>query len=162
MLNKRKNNIRSYIVAVIVPLAVGVLSALLTRGNMDIYSQVKTPPLSPPAFLFPVVWTILYVLMGVSSGLVWNRRENDLQAARSGLMYYAASLAFNFTWSIIFFNLRSFLVALAWLLVLLYLIICTIIEYRKVSLVAARLQIPYVVWVSFAGYLNAGIWLLNR
>lgn len=161
MLSGRKANIRSYIVATVIPLAVGILSALLTKENMNIYAEVKTPPLAPPGFLFPVVWTILYILMGISSAVIWNRRENNLQAARSGLMYYIASLAFNFTWSIIFFNLRSFLVALAWLLVLLYLIVCTVVEYKKVYQVAAYLQIPYIVWVSFAGYLNAGIWWLN-
>ena len=162
MLRKVKINVKSYIISIIIPLAVGALSALLTRENMDIYGQVATPPLAPPAFLFPIVWTALYVLMGISAAMVWGRREVNYMAANSGLIYYAISLAFNFTWSIIFFNLRSFFVALAWLLVLLYLVVCTVAEYKKVAPVAAKLQIPYVVWVCFAGYLTAGIWWLNR
>lgn len=157
-----KGTIKTYAIAIAIPLAVGILSALLTMGNMDIYSEVITPPLSPPSILFPIVWTILYVLMGVSSGLVWQNREVDKRSADKGLLYYAMSLVFNFLWSIIFFNLRQFLAAFIWLLVLLYLIIRTILSYRKVSLPAALLQIPYALWVTFAGYLNLGIWFLNR
>ena len=88
--------------------------------------------------------------------------KGDAEAADKGLSYYAVSLAFNFAWSIVFFNLRWFLFAFFWLLILLYLIIRTILCYKKVSTVAAYLQIPYVIWVAFAGYLNFGIWWLNR
>lgn len=162
MKKETKQIIKTFVIAIAIPLAVGILSALLTRNSMDIYSEVETPPLSPPSILFPIVWTILYVLMGVSSALVWLNREKDPKSAESGLLYYAVSLAFNFTWSIIFFNFRWFLFAFVWLLVLLYLIVRTILSYRKVSPVAAYLQIPYAVWVTFAGYLNVGIWLLNK
>ncbi len=162
MTNETKKNIKVFVIAIAMPVAVGLLSAFLTRNSMDIYSEVETPPLSPPSILFPIVWTILYVLMGISSALVWINREKDPKSAESGLLYYAVSLAFNFAWSIVFFNFRWFLFAFVWLLVLLYLIIRTILSYRKVSPVAAYLQIPYAVWVAFAGYLNAGIWILNR
>ncbi len=157
-----KTRIKTYAVAIALPVAVGVLSALLTMDNMQIYSEIRTPPLSPPSILFPIVWTILYVLMGVSSGNVWLNRRVDLRRAQSGLGYYAVSLFFNFCWSIIFFNMRQFLFAFVWLLALLYFIIRTILDYHKVSPVAAYLQIPYAVWVAFAGYLNFGIWILNR
>ena len=157
-----KTRIKTYAVAIALPVAVGVLSALLTMDNMRIYSEIQTPPLSPPSILFPIVWTILYVLMGVSSGNVWLNRRVDLRRAQSGLGYYSVSLFFNFCWCIIFFNMRQFLFAFVWLLALLYFIIRTILDYRKVSPLAAYLQIPYAVWVAFAGYLNFGIWILNR
>ncbi len=162
MSEETKGRIKTYVIAIAIPLAVGILSSLLTMGNMDIYRELNTPPLSPPSILFPIVWTILYVLMGVSSGLVWENKAVNPAKADEGLLYYAMSLVFNFLWSIIFFNLRQFLVSFVWLLVLLYLIIRTILSYRKVSPAAAYLQIPYALWVTFAGYLNFGIWMLNR
>ena len=158
---KLKQNVKTYIIAILIPLAVGIIAALLTRGNMQIYSEVRMPPLSPPAILFPIVWTILYILMGISSAIVWINRENDPNSADAGLTYYAVSLFFNFTWSIIFFNFRWFLFSFIWLLFLLYFIVRTVQSYKNVSVVAAYLQIPYILWVVFAGYLNLGIWVLN-
>ena len=152
----------TYLVAIAIPLAVGISSALLTRDSMQIYGTLRTPPLSPPAVLFPIVWTTLYVLMGVSSARVWLRRHRDPKAADNGLSAYILSLAFNFVWSILFFNLRQFFFAFIWLLVLLYLILRTVLAYRKVAPTAALLQLPYLLWVTFAGYLNLGIFILNR
>lgn len=160
MKTQTKRNILIYSVSIAVPVAVGVISALLTMGNMDIYKELATPPLSPPSVLFPVVWTVLYILMGISCAMVWKYRKTDKNADKA-LYYYAASLVFNFVWSILFFNLRLFLPALIWLLMLLYLIIRTVICYFKVYRPAAYLQIPYIVWVAFAGYLNLGIRILN-
>lgn len=160
MNSKTKKNIIVYAVSIAVPLAVGALSALLTSGNMDIYQELKTPPLSPPSILFPIVWTILYILMGVSCAMVWKYRKTDKNAEKA-LYYYAASLVFNFVWSILFFNQRLFTPAFIWLLMLLYLIIRTVICYSKVYKPAAYLQIPYIFWVAFAGYLNLGIRILN-
>nr|MBE6545271.1 tryptophan-rich sensory protein [Oscillospiraceae bacterium] len=151
-----------YSVAIAIPLTVGIIAAALTRNNMDIYGQLKTPPLSPPAILFPIVWTILYILMGVSSAIVYLDREKNRRAVKKGLTYYAVSLVLNFAWSIIFFNLEAAFFALIVLITLLYCIVRTIIEYLKVKPLAAYLQIPYALWVAFAGYLNAGIWLLNQ
>lgn len=161
MLKKIKEALPTYIVAVALPLAVGAVSALLTRENMDIYSELSVPPLAPPAWLFPIAWTILYILMGISSAMVYLQREHEPQMAERGLIVYFLSLVVNFTWSIIFFNMRSFIFAFIWLLLLVYLIIRTILYYRRVSPVAAYLQIPYLIWVLFAGYLNLGIYLLS-
>lgn len=161
MREETKRKLKVYAVAIVIPLAVGGLAAFLTRDNMQIYNAVATPPLSPPSFLFPIVWTILYILMGVSSAMIWLRREEAPAEADKGIAYYAISLAFNFAWSILFFNFRWFLFAFLWLLVLLFLILGTIFSYRKISPIAAKLQIPYALWVAFAGYLNIGIWLLN-
>lgn len=157
-----KKQTRNFIVSVAISLGVGILSALLTRGNMNIYEEVSTPPLSPPSFLFPVVWTVLYVLMGISAAMVYNTRTSPLARRKEALTLYYVSLFFNFFWSIIFFNIRAFLLAFVWLLVLLALIILTIVKYYKINKTAAYLQIPYAVWVTFAGYLNFGIWLLNK
>ena len=161
MQSETKKKISAYVIAIAIPLAVGALSALLTRGNMEIYGEINMPPLAPPGWPFPVVWTVLYVLMGVSSALVYLKRERNPESAKRGLTYYAVSLVFNFFWSIIFFNLERYFFAFLWLLVLLYLIVKTILSYRKVSPLAAYLQIPYAVWVAFAGYLNVAIWYLN-
>jgi len=157
-----KKKIKVYAIAIAIPLLVGLLSALLTRESMNIDETVNTPPLSPPSILFPIVWSILYVLMGISSAMVYLRRENDPDSASRGLAFYGASLFVNFLWSIIFFNMQKFLFAFVWLLLLLYLIVKTVFFYKKVYPTAAYLQIPYILWVSFAGYLNLAIYLLNR
>ena len=160
-IDKIKPYISTYIVAIAIPLIVGVLSALITKDNMDIYGELNTPPLAPPAWLFPVAWSILYILMGVSSAMVFLDREKNPDFAKCGLRYYVVSLVLNFGWSIIFFNIRAFLFSFLWLLLLLFTIVKTILCYSKVNRIAAYLQIPYALWVAFAGYLNAGIWLLN-
>ena len=157
-----KKQTRIYIISVAISLGVGIVSALLTRGNMNIYEEVSTPPLSPPSFLFPVVWTVLFVLMGISAAMVLTTHISPLARRREALYVYGVSLFFNFFWSIIFFNLRAFLIAFVWLLVLLALIILTIVKYYRINKTAAYLQIPYAVWVTFAGYLNFGIWILNK
>ena len=151
-----------WVVSIAIPLAVGGLSALCTAGNMDLYGEVQTPPLSPPSIVFPIAWTILYIWMGVSAALVYLRIPKDGKNSRQGLLFYALSLFFNFFWSIFFFDLRAFLFSFFWLLVLFVLILLTILRYAKVSKAAALLQVPYALWVGFAGYLNLGIWLLNR
>ena len=162
MWKKIKPYLPSYIVAIAIPLAVGLAAAALTRDSMDIYDQLSVPPLAPPAPVFPIVWSVLYILMGVSSAGIYSSRELNPEAAKRGLTYYGESLIFNFAWSIIFFKFSAALAALACLVVLFYLIVRTILEYRKVKPWCAYLQIPYAVWVAFAGYLNAGIWLLNQ
>lgn len=159
--NRISPYILTYSVAIAIPLAVGIASAALTRENMNIYEKLNTPPLSPPSILFPIVWTILYILMGISSAMVYIDKEKNLEAAKRGFIYYGISLVLNFSWSIVFFNLQAALVALVILVVMLYFIIRTILEYYKVKPSAAYLQIPYAIWVAFAGYLNVGIWLLN-
>lgn len=156
-----KADYKIFIPAILLPLFVGGLSALLTGDNMNIYEELKTPAFSPPAIIFPIVWTALYILMGISSGIIWLNREKNTIAATKGLFIYIISLAFNFLWSIVFFNMRKFLAAFVILLMLLYLILNTIQFYSKVSKKAAYLQIPYLLWVTFAGYLNIAIWFLN-
>lgn len=162
MKNKTLRNVITFVISIFIPLATGIAASLITMDSMNIYQEIITPPLSPPSILFPIVWTILYILMGVSSALIIINRQNDVENADLGIAYYAISLAFNFVWSLIFFNFRYYLFAFIWLLALLYLIIRTITSYHKVYPIAAYLQIPYAVWVAFAGYLNIAIYLLNK
>ena len=156
-----KEKIKSYLFFILSALAVGGLSAFFTRNSMSIYDDILTPPLSPPSIVFPIVWTVLFTLMGISAAMIYNSDVPQKQK-ESALLTYALSLAVNFFWSLIFFNLRAFLFAFLWLLLLLYLIIKTILQYYKINKLAAYLQIPYAVWVTFAGYLTLGIWWLNR
>lgn len=159
--DKIKPYILPYSIAIAIPLTVGIASAALTKDSMDVYGELNAPPLAPPAFLFPIVWSVLFILMGISSAMIFTKKEPNPEAAKRGLIYYAVSLVLNFAWSIVFFNLQASFFALLVLIALLYCIARTILEYRKVWPAAAYLQIPYALWVGFAGYLNAGIWLLN-
>lgn len=128
-----KQKIKPYIISVAISLSVGIISALLTRENMNIYEDVATPPLSPPSILFPIVRTILYTLMGISAAMIFTTRTSPLQRKKEALYVYGLSLFFNFFWSIIFFNIRAFLFAFIWLLILLILIILTIVKYAKIN-----------------------------
>ena len=159
---RKKSTAITYAVSIAIPLLVGGLSALLTMKNMSLYEEIVQPTLAPPPILFPIVWTVLYVLMGVSAAMIYNDRRVEKSERTSALMPYAASLFVNFLWSILFFNFRAFLPAFIWLILLEFLIIMSIISYRRINTGAAYLQIPYAIWVAFAGYLNLAIWLLNR
>ncbi len=152
---------KSYIISVAIALGVGALSALVTRGSMDIYGTLNQPPLSPPSFLFPIVWSVLFVLMGIGSAGVWEKGNKNPDIVKRPLTIYAINLWVNFLWSIIFFNLRAFLFAFVWLIFLIAIIITMIIEFRKVCKWCSNLQIPYLLWCLFALYLNAGIYILN-
>ena len=159
---KYKGYIPSFLVSIAIPLAVGLLSALLTKNNMSIYDEIKTPPLAPPAILFPIAWSILYILMGVSSFIVYHNKNHENERwAKEGLTYYIISLVFNFLWSILFFNARVFAIAVVCLLILLFFIIKTVLAYFRVKPTSAYLQIPYILWVAFAAYLNIAIAILN-
>ncbi len=146
-----------YLFFILTALFVGGFSAIITMNNMDIYGSILTPPLSPPGFLFPVVWTILYILMGVSAALVYTSDGKW----NTALTVWCIQLGFNFLWSILFFNLKAFLFSFIWLVALLALIVTMIIMFNKYSKPASYLQIPYLLWVVFAGYLNFSIYLLN-
>ncbi len=141
--------------------AVGMLSGFLTRKGSELYSQtIAKPPLSPPSIVFPIVWGILFLLMGIGAARIY---LSPASAERSmSLRIFLVQLGFNFFWSIIFFNFQRFGLAFGWLLILWGLILWMIFSFRKVDLLAALLQIPYFLWVTFAAYLNFGVWMLNR
>lgn len=141
-------------------LAVGGLSGFLTSMGTDSFDALTKPPLTPPSFLFPIVWTVLFILMGVGAARIF---MTEPTAARNrALIVYVVQLAVNFLWSIIFFNLQAYAFAFFWLILLWVLILTMIYLFCKVDKPAALLQIPYAIWVTFAGYLNLMIWLLNR
>lgn len=150
-----------YSVSIAIPLAVGITSAAITRDGMNIYEKLSIPPLAPPSWVFPIVWTLLFILMGISSAMIFTNRKANTTSAKSGLKNYGISLALNFLWSIVFFNLQAAFFALIILIILLFSIIKTIVDYFKVNEKAAYLQLPYAIWVAFAGYLNLVIWIIN-
>ncbi len=157
-----RNKIKVYAAAIAIALATGALSAFLTRNSMDMYTSIRQPPLAPPPFLFPIVWTILFVLMGVGAALVYlEGKEKDISSGEA-LRVWAAQLIINFFWSIIFFNMQSYLFSFIWLLLLLAAIALMIVSFAGISKTAAWLQVPYLLWVVFAGYLNLMIYVLNR
>ncbi len=155
-----KKKILSYVIGILIPLAVGGFSALLTKDNMDIYDTVVKPALAPPGILFPIAWSILYVLMGIGSALVFNA-EVDARSKRKALILYGAQLFVNFFWSILFFNKRLFLASFLWLVLLWGLIVAMIASFYKIHKGTGLIQLPYLIWVTFAGYLNLAIYLLN-
>lgn len=152
---------RTFIISISVSLAIGGFSAFLTRDNMQLFGEINKPLLSLPAFLFPVVWTILYILMGFSSAVVFDHRKFKKREAETGLILYAVNLFLNFFWSIIFFNFRAYTFAFVWILILWSVILAMIAQFYKVNRLSAYLQIPYFIWVTFAGYLILGISILN-
>ena len=154
--------VKPYIISITISLVVGILSALLTKDSMDVYQIINKPPLNPPMILFPVVWTILFVLMGISSAIVYKKRQANKTEAYGALRIYGIQLVVNFFWSIIFCNMKAYLFAFIWLLLLWGLIITMIIKFKNIDLLAAYLQIPYFFWVTFAGYLNIMIYILNK
>lgn len=149
---------KELIISIAISLGVGLLSSFLTRNNMNVFTDIQKPPFTPPAWLFTVVWTILYVLMGISSYLIYIYESDNKKEA---LKVYAAQLAVNFSWSIIFFNYRMYLLAFAVLVLLWWLIVMMIQKFSAISQLAGKLQLPYLLWVTFAGYLNLAIYLLN-
>lgn len=148
---------KNLITCIAIPLAVGALASLLTKNSMENFAMLNKPAFAPPGFLLPVVWTILYVLMGFASYLVVTSQKPTGNA----LTVYGIQLVFNFFWSIFFFNFGLCLFAFIWLVLLWLLILLTAILFYPISKPAGYLMIPYLLWVTFAGYLNLGICLLN-
>lgn len=148
---------KKLIFCIAVPLAAGGLAGFLTRGGMETFRSLNKPAFSPPGWLFPVVWTVLYIFMGIASYLIITSGE----PARSALVIYGIQLIFNFFWSIIFFNRKAYLFSFIWLVLLWILILTTITLFFRISRSAGYLLLPYLLWVTFAGYLNFYIYLLN-
>ena len=151
-----KVNWKNLIISIAIPLAIGALSALLTRKGMKDFQTINQPPLAPPMWLFPIVWTCLFVLMGIASYLII-QRDFTLQS----LLFYALQLIFNFFWSIWFFNFGWYFFSFLWILCLWALILATTISFYKIYKPAGYLLLPYLFWVTFAAYLNLGIYFYN-
>ena len=144
------------IVYSLLPIVGGALVGLIISGYMN-YGDMVKPPLSPPSYIFPIVWTILYILMGISYFIATKDNENDKELNQ----IYILQLLVNFFWPIIFFVLKMYFTAFFWIILLLILVIIMIKELLKNNKISGYLQIPYLMWLLFATYLNIGIFLLN-
>lgn len=155
---------KNLILNIALPIGIGAVSGILTMGGMKEFASLNQPPLSPPGWIFPVAWTVLYALMGFATYLVCqseHRMTESFMSRESALQVYGAQLIVNFFWSIIFFGFNMYLLAFFWLLLLWALIIANIIFYGNIKPLAGWLLVPYLLWVTFAGYLNFGVFLLN-
>lgn len=148
---------KKLIASIAIPLAVGGAAAFLSRDGIQAFEALQKPTLTPPGWIFPIAWTILYILMGIASYLVIVSEKEH----RAALTLYAVSLVFNFLWPILFFGFGLYLFAFIWLVVLWILILLTAAAFFRISEPAGYLMVPYLLWVTFAGYLNFMIYLLN-
>jgi tryptophan-rich sensory protein len=153
-----KNNIKELLISIAIPLCLGILVSILTATSMNYNNMVK-PVFSPPAFLFPIVWTIIYILMGISSYLIYSSNNYYKDKA---LVLYISQLLVNLLWSFFFFSFEWYLFSFLWLILLIVLVILMIIHFYKINKISAYIQIPYLLWISYAAILNFSVFLLNR
>ena len=147
--------------SIAIPIVMGAVAGFLTRNAMQDFETLNQPPLSPPGWLFPIVWTILYVLMGISAYMI-KVADASTEEIDDALTIYRYQLIVNFLWPVFFFNFGWYLFAFAWLILLWILVILMIKKFYSISMPAAYLNIPYLLWLTFAAYLNLGVWWLNR
>ena len=155
-----KKNIIALIISILLAEGIGFLSGFLSMNSSVAYENFNKPSFSPPGWVFPVVWTILFFLMAVAAYRIWMKGKSGEDVTKA-LFLYIVQLFFNFLWSIIFFRLRLYAIAFLELLLLLVFILLTTFEFYRIDKPAAYLMIPYIAWVSFAGVLNYTIWMLN-
>ena len=153
-----KEKIKIYAISILAPLVLGAAVGLLTSGSMKDYNSLKQPALAPPAILFPIAWSLLYALMGISHGIL---KSNDLSTPDTETVYYA-QLIVNLIWPILFFVFGWRLVAFVWIILLDLLVFTMTLRFYRRDRTAGALQIPYCLWVIFASYLNLSTYLLNR
>lgn len=151
------SKISGYAKDILVPVIIGGAVGLIISKFID-YNSLLKPYLAPPSIVFPIIWTILYILMGISYGIL---KSNDLTNMKTELIYYI-QLAFNALWSIFFFVLKWRVFSFIWIIALAILIILMIIKFYEKNKIAGLLQMPYLLWVLFASYLNIAIYILNK
>lgn len=157
------NKIVKILAAVVICLAIGYFSGIVTRSAiLDWYPTLEKPIFNPPNWIFAPVWTALYIMMGVAAGLVWNRISIETEAVKKAMVFFIIQLALNALWSYLFFGLRNPMLAGLEIIVLWLMIYETYLKFSKINKIAGYLFIPYLAWVSFAAVLNASIWWLNR
>lgn len=149
---------KKFIIITLVTFLVGSFFSLFTMNNMETFKELSKP-INVPGIVFPIVWSILYLLMSISYYIVSESNDKNKDEAK---MFYIVQLIINSLWSLIFFGFEAYLLSFIWIIILLIAVIVMIINFYKVNKTAAYLQIPYVFWILFAGYLNLGIYLLNR
>ena len=151
------NKISIYIRSILLTVIGGAIVGIITSQSID-YNVLKQPPLAPPSALFPIVWTILYILMGVSYGILKSKEQTDKDI---DLIYYG-QLIVNYLWSFIFFVFKWRFFAILWIVLLAVLVVVMIARFYRKDKTAGLLQIPYLLWVLFATYLTIGIYFLNK
>lgn len=156
----KKRNITELLIFVVSAELVGALSGLLAGNMKQFYQSLEKPPLSPPSWLFPVIWSILYAVMGITVYLV-RRSEAEERLEKCAYLWYGAQLLLNFLWSIVFFRFHAIDTALVIALLLIVAVIGMIWIFGKVRKSAGWWNVPYLLWLLFAAYLNAGVLLLN-
>lgn len=149
-----------YLINILIPLGIGGLSAYITMQGMESFEAVNKSSLNPPNIVFPIAWTILYTLMGISMAMVYTSAGTITNKSYS-IIFYALNLAFNFCWSLIFFNIKAYLLAFIWILILIALVVVMIYYFKKCKPLAAYLQFPYLLWLIFATYLTYSVYVLN-
>ena len=147
-------------VCVAAPLLVGALAGLLSRKVMEAYGSMYKPLLAPPGWVFPAVWTLLYILMGLASYFVYTSAASP-ERIRRAMGAYVLQLAANFIWPLIFFVLGAYLLAFLWLILLFALALICALRFGYIDARSGKLMAPYLVWLFFAAYLNLGVYLLN-
>ncbi len=157
------NKITKILIVVVTCLAVGYFSGIVTRSAIsDWYPTLVKPVFNPPNWVFAPVWTLLYIMMGVAAGLVWNRIDFEKEIVKKALIVFAVQLGLNALWSYLFFGLHNPMLAGLEIILLWLMIYETYLQFSKINKISGYLFIPYLAWVSFAAVLNASIWWLNR
>lgn len=154
-------NLKRLLTAIAIPELVGLLSAIITGNIGETYKSFTQPPLSPPGIIFPIVWVILYGLMGVASYIIFEERKASEEKQKQALTFYGLQLAVNFIWPIVFFKFEAYTAAVFVIFILLVLVIITAAKFKALSKTAFWLLVPYIVWLLFATYLNIGVAVLN-
>lgn len=157
------NRITKILTVVVTCLVIGYFSGMVTRSAIITwYPTLVKPSFNPPNWIFAPVWSMLYIMMGIAAGLVWDRIESNTEIVKKALVFFAVQLALNALWSYLFFGLKNPMLALLEIVILWLMIYETYVQFGKINKIAGYLFIPYLLWVSFAMVLNASIWWLNK
>ena len=153
-----KSSVKKFLIYLAVPLVIGAIAAFFIRDYVPLYEDLKLPPFAPPSWLFPVVWTLLYILMGISSYIVGKSHSSMRTEA---LILYGIQLFLNFLWPLVFFIAQNYLLAFILLVLTGYVLLKMIREFNQIQPLAGKLQFPYFIWLLYAGYLNLAVYLMN-
>ena len=157
--NQKLRRVLIFAISIAAALAVGGLSAVLNAGQMDLTERYVMPPLNPPTWVFPIVWTVLFTLMGISAAMV---HQSSSPERSDALFLYGLQLAVNFLWTVFFFRFGALLLSFFWLLFLILLVLLMVVRFSRCDARAGKLQLPYLLWLCFAAYLNFALCLLNK
>lgn len=151
----------SLLINLIIPVGGAALVGYLNKNSFEIYRSLEKPFFSPPAIVFPIVWTILYTLMGIAAYRYYIK--NKIKGLnRDGYFYYIVQLLCNFAWTFLFFSFRLYGLSFLWIIVITILVLITTLKFLRLDKIAGFLMIPYIIWLAFAGVLNYFIWMLNE